>query len=164
MLKHLVTLLLADVRPGVGIARDCPATAPRGERRYPDLQNGAFHRLDLWIPSAHGLPFRTKWFISARSVCWRDGHNWYRYRDHGRRGHGMGRICTHGRPEARSALRHLCGCKRRGWRWGWRRCQPAVRRNGAFDRLAAAVPRGVGRYQFVSWSFEPYAFLGTMKV
>ena len=67
-------------------------------------------------------------------------------------------------PAARSACRHLCGCKWRDWRgcWGW--CQPPVRRNGTFDRLATTFRRRVGWDQFVSWSFKSHAFLGPMRI
>ncbi|MGY4326813.1 hypothetical protein ACVWWG_001230 [Bradyrhizobium sp. LB7.2] len=163
MLKHLGTLLLvglATLFVSPAVAQQPPPGVSVG---HPDVQNGAFHRLALWIPPANGMPLRTQRPLSARSISWRDGHYWYRYRDHGRRSDGMGRLCTNGRSTTRIAIRHLCGCEWRRRRWRRRRRQSAIRWNGTFDRLAAALPRGLGRDQFVAWSFKPHAFLGAMN-
>ena len=64
MFKHLIALVLVAARGGVRLASSCPAAA-RSQRGYADLQDGALHRLDLWIPATDGLPFCFQWPQSA---------------------------------------------------------------------------------------------------
>src|SRR5882762_6766079 len=150
-------------RGGVRLASRCPA-AVGNQRGYAEVQDGDLYRIDLRIPATDGLPFCSQWSQSAGGLCWCDGHNWPRCGNHGRRAHGVGRICPHHRSKTRSACRHLCGCEWCNWSWRRRWCQPPVRRNRTFDRSAAAFCRGVGWDQPVSWSFKSHAFLGPMRI
>ena len=163
MFKHLIALVLVALA-AVFVSPAVAQQPPGANVGYAHLQDGALHRIDLWVAAADGLPFRSQWPQSAGGLCWCYGYNWPRCRNHGRRGHGVGRICTHRRSETRSACRDLCGCKWRHWSWRRRWCQPPVRRNRTLDRSAAAFCRGVGRDQPVSWSFKSHAFLGPMRI
>jgi hypothetical protein len=127
------------------------------------LQDGAFDWTDLWVAAENGLPLRSQWSVPARGLCRYHGYNWSRCRHHCRRRHGMGRIGAHGRSNAWKTCWYLCGRERRRWRWCRRWRQPPLRRNGAFDRFAAALGRRVGWSQPVSWSFKSHACLRTMR-
>ena len=137
MFKQLIAL----VPVAITAAFVSPAVPSPGhdQCRCAHLQDGAFHRLDLWITAEDGLPLRSQWSFPPEAYVGVMGTIGL---DVGITAGGVmawGVLAPTAGP-TRNTCRHLCGRERRGGRGRRRRCQPLVWR---INRSIALQPLSV---------------------